>query len=595
MGNTKETCIYLIRKYPLVRTLLLFVVFAAVLCIMRFITTVQHSPPRIKSVNPSVALPGEMVSIAGSGFGAERGSGYVEIAGIRMTSQSYVSWNDEQIRLILPTMVHSGFLTVVTDAGTSNKKVFASKDDIPQPAVDNVDAAVPAIDAIAKISGNTGSEFTVGELVTISGKNFGSVSDGMSGGTQSASVFFSAATNEMHDASGVFVGADEIITQSDTEITVRVPDGAAAGLVYVEVQNRQSNMQRISVKTVGGSKRIYGKHIYVLDYSCDVSDVTMRRQSGKNAPKTQTPADFPVILHVPRPLVCARQPVVDAVEVSGKAVEKNAAGVVVDSIDGAADADGVIVQKVSPEAADSKKSIFSHTFVVNVYSLVTEIDENAIRTNYDKTKELYQKNIAADALVESGSEDIALFAKTIVREETNPYKNARSLYKHVLDTFDFSENARRSTVPLASLIRTKRADSYDISLLYCALLRSLEIPARANAGVLTGISESGAVTAANHWWVEFYIEDFGWVPVDIALVLKTDKADASLRALCFGNLDARHIAFSAGYKTLENTSGYGKSVYRPRTFAFQSLWEESLPEVSRYTSFWSDIEISGMY
>ena len=103
-----------------------------------------------------------------------------------------------------------------------------------------------------------------------------------------------------------------------------------------------------------------------------------------------------------------------------------------------------------------------------------------------------------------------------------------------------------------------------------------------------------------HWWTEFYIEGFGWVPVDISLGMglpyKSFRPVENNVEFYFGNLDGQHIAFSKGWNEIKQTiSQNSKIVYRPKTYALQSIWEESSEGNVNYSSLWNDPIVLGLY
>jgi hypothetical protein len=63
----------------------------------------------------------------------------------------------------------------------------------------------------------------------------------------------------------------------------------------------------------------------------------------------------------------------------------------------------------------------------------------------------------------------------------------------------------------------------------------------------------------------------------------------------FGSLDASHIAFSRGWKQVKPSLPGSYIVYRPRTFAYQSIWEESSGDTKQYSTFWNDPVVEGIY
>ena len=100
----------------------------------------------------------------------------------------------------------------------------------------------------------------------------------------------------------------------------------------------------------------------------------------------------------------------------------------------------------------------------------------------------------------------------IVKKEKNPYRKAEAIYKWVTGNVawkrDIPDN-RTAGETLAAL----NGDSQDLAVLFCALARAQGIPSIPVAGLLVDSTRNSAV----HWWAEFYVEGFGWVPVDLAI------------------------------------------------------------------------------
>ena len=80
-------------------------------------------------------------------------------------------------------------------------------------------------------------------------------------------------------------------------------------------------------------------------------------------------------------------------------------------------------------------------------------------------------------------------------------------------------------------------------------------------------------------------DDFRGIPVSLA-----NRGD-----WYFGNLDANHIAFSRGWTDQKPMAPKSRVVYKPRSFAFQPVWEESGGNIKGYTSFWDDPKVTGVY
>ena len=72
-----------------------------------------------------------MVVLDGMYFGDSRVSNFVQIGTERLTSSSYISWTDTQIKLMLPANVQNGLVSVQVAGKKSNPVMFANKTTIP--------------------------------------------------------------------------------------------------------------------------------------------------------------------------------------------------------------------------------------------------------------------------------------------------------------------------------------------------------------------------------------------------------------------------------------------------------------------------------
>lgn len=81
-------------------------------------------PPSISAIAPTSGKVGDSITITGSNFGATRGTSVVTFGSL--ASDSYTSWNDDQIVCTVPdiTAPQTYGVTVTTTAGTSNSGDF---------------------------------------------------------------------------------------------------------------------------------------------------------------------------------------------------------------------------------------------------------------------------------------------------------------------------------------------------------------------------------------------------------------------------------------------------------------------------------------
>jgi transglutaminase-like putative cysteine protease len=107
----------------------------------------------------------------------------------------------------------------------------------------------------------------------------------------------------------------------------------------------------------------------------------------------------------------------------------------------------------------------------------------------------------------------------------------------------------------------------------------------------------------SHYWAEFWIDGFGWIPVDPAMGASAQHNGAVPASFVinenqisyFGNIDNQRIAFSRGFTVLSPMDPRGLTVTHGRSYSLQNLWEEVIGGIESYTSLWGDITITGIY
>lgn len=163
---------------------------------------------------------------------------------------------------------------------------------------------------------------------------------------------------------------------------------------------------------------------------------------------------------------------------------------------------------------------------------------------YDKESALYRQYTASHGNI-AITPEIESKALEVVGGENNPYLAARKLYYYIAD------NVQYSLMPHAVLWPRGEPESLYVhergygdcgaqSMYFCALARSLGIPARCTGGfqLLKG-------DFASHFWAEFYLPNYGWVPVDTSLGQISnycpelpEEQRNRFKDFYFGNLDA---------------------------------------------------------
>lgn len=570
--SIRNSLFLLFRKYSFFRLFSYIFVIAVVLIIVSVATVQSKKIPFIESVVPAVGSPGDTMTIRGGNFGDIRGTNYVEIGGNKITASNYMNWSDTLIQIVIPTNIQDGLVVVSTSSGKSKPGFFANETGIPVAVPPDTKTSMPVISGISPENGNCGS------LITITGSNFGTAR-----GT--AEVFFTANTEETADGKMPGETAEQFDFQfisaspadfdyeywSDSEIRVRIPDGATSGAVFVQTEKGKSNFFNEKITLSAGTKRYSSRKTYIVQITEDIDGTD---------PKNETH----ITLRVPRPQVLSWQPFVTLTECQPIPVIDNYKNTIIHQVD---------LPKASPQ---SRKIRFTQDFVVSTYAVSTTIQPRSVRPFTEKQRFLYKAGTEPDELVKSGNSEIIALAQTIVGKETNPYLNAKSVYDYMIDNFKLTDKLRKADSPPETILKSKKGDAYDFAIVYAELLRSLSIPAYPIAGILV----DAELKTTSHWWCEFYIEGFGWIPIDISLgkgmEYNSFRTVESPRDFYFGNLDGQHIAFSKGWNEIKQpVSANSKTVYFPKTYALLSVWEESSSETVKYSSLWNVPTIAGVY
>lgn len=130
-----------------------------------------------------------------------------------------------------------------------------------------------------------------------------------------------------------------------------------------------------------------------------------------------------------------------------------------------------------------------------------------------------------------------------VGEETDPLKQARLLYSHIVSTVRYDKSGDgwgRGDALYACDTRT--GNCTDFHSLFIGQARSLEIPARFIMGFPVPTNASSGSITGYHCWAEFYTQDKGWAPIDASEAQK----DSTRKQELFGGLDPNRIEFAIG-------------------------------------------------
>jgi transglutaminase-like putative cysteine protease len=534
------------------------------LLVLTFLAGCRAQVPVIDSIYPQIGRMGEPITIRGSFFGSERNESYVTIAGTPPTSKSYINWQDNEITVRIPEFGDAGLVYVYVKNRKSNGVLFANRATLPS-QVRGGDAGVgPRIVSITPQSGIIGAPLTISGTGFGSSRGNGSVLFSWNAETQ-GSAPLEARLQEYSEVSEAEFGYE---LWTDREIRVRVPDGAVSGNIKVRNERGVSPPMFYELSGRPGTKIFSNKRSYTVNYSVNI------KVNEAKAPNT-------MYLWIPRPAVFSAQKNAELLLSSVEPFIEKYRGISLYKMD---------------NLAVGKDIPIMLAWKIDVYSVATSIQAQSVRQEYESP--IIEAYTQSTPYFPADDPRMKNQAAAILGRERNPYLKAQKIYEWMTDgTLTWVNQAEGDVF---SVLETKCADSYLATLLYCTLLRSAEVPCQPVAGILINRNSQ----TMNHYWAEFWLDGFGWIPVDPAMGASASQDGAvpapfamneNQTASYFGNIDSQRIAFSRGFISLSPMDPRGRTVTRNRSYSLQNLWEEVIGGIESYSSLWGDITITGIY
>lgn len=159
---------------------------------------------------------------------------------------------------------------------------------------------------------------------------------------------------------------------------------------------------------------------------------------------------------------------------------------------------------------------YEQRFIIDPANCGAYDTESALYKEYTRSN----KNTAVTPAIKAKAEEI-------VAGEKNPYLAARKIYFYVVENIKYSFMPHLALGPLEipeSVYVHERGygDCGAQSMYFAALCRSIGIPAKSSGGyqLVPGF-------AGPHFWAEFYLPNYGWVPVDTSIAQAVDRAGAT--------------------------------------------------------------------
>jgi len=515
-----------------------------------FFISCESRIPVLTSIEPKIGRMGDVITLHGINFGESREESYITIAGVAPTGSSYYLWQDDLIMVRVPEMGESGLIYVHSGGRKSNGALFTNSASVPRPIEGEELGLGPRISSINPQTGAPGT------LITITGNNFG-------GSKEGGGVFFSwdyASQLNRHLANEPeYIEASETelgyVSWNAREIKVRLPDGAISGNIEVRTPHGSSRPVYFDVTGKPGLKKFTEKRSYTINYSVDIRVLEATRPNN-------------LYLWIPIPVNSPSQRNVNLLSRNTNPFVENHKGISLFKLE---------------NMVTGTNQLINHSFSVDVYTVETEINSQAVRNDISPLSVLYTQSTN----LIPGSQQIKEITNTVIGREQNPYNKSKMIYDWITTNMQLVENLPSTSDNISMVLETMISDPYTIAVLYTAMSRAAGVPCIPVAGVLVDRNQQ----TSRHYWAEFWLDNFGWVPVDPVMGIRTQNESINY----FGNIDNHRIAFSRGELILSQMESRGRLLSGTQSYSMQNIREEASGGLDSYTSLWGDIIIDGIY
>jgi transglutaminase-like putative cysteine protease len=186
-------------------------------------------------------------------------------------------------------------------------------------------------------------------------------------------------------------------------------------------------------------------------------------------------------------------------------------------------------------------------------SILVKIDYDVVRSeNSSISKKTIDNQVSAEGGVNqylSPNElipidgKISKEAEDVINPEMTTLEKVQALYNHLTETMRYDKTGDGwGNGDAIYACDYRKGNCTDIHSLFIGMARSLKIPARFVIGFPLPAQKSRSSIPGYHCWAEFYLDDRGWVPVDISEAIKHGEK----KEYYFGCLDPNRISFTIG-------------------------------------------------
>jgi len=170
------------------------------------------------------------------------------------------------------------------------------------------------------------------------------------------------------------------------------------------------------------------------------------------------------------------------------------------------------------------------------------LNENHTAKESEISENNFKRFLLPDRLVPIDGK-IALEAQRVIQKEMTEMQKAKTIYDYIVGTVEYDKSGTgwgRGDALYACDVR--KGNCTDFHSLFIGMARASGIPARFVMGFPLPEAHTQGELPGYHCWAEFYVEEFGWIPVDASEANKHPEK----KEFFFGGLDENRVAFTIG-------------------------------------------------
>jgi len=219
----------------------------------------------------------------------------------------------------------------------------------------------------------------------------------------------------------------------------------------------------------------------------------------------------------------------------------------------------------------------TETINVETYNVRIFIFPDKVGSFSSIPQAILKKYLVNDAKYKYDNPVIQNAVKEAVGNEKNPYWVARKIYDYLMPKMYYKMTGGWNTAP--TVLARGNGSCSEYSFVYIAMCRAAGLPAR-YVGSIAQRGEKRAMDDVFHRWVEVYLPNYGWVPVDPS---GGDQKSPAAQARYFGHLSNRFLI---------TTQSGGGSEYMNWTYNSNEFYTTSPKTyvVPEYFADWHELE-----